>query len=357
MSIRDFRQLQLANMWIESGCRGIIHACPRFGKIRTTIIILNRQNYKRVLIAYPDRKIKASWDDDFEELKYDVSRITYTTHMSLKKHVSEPWDLIVLDEIHLLSQAQVDECAKIAPDIPILGLSGTLSSVTEKWLAYNLKLPVVAVYPIKQAIEEGVVTDYEITIVRTDLDNLVRQKYQKEFLSEKGIFDKHTWIIDKLNKDGKDSKLQSLARMRIIQYSLAKQRATIELLQQFNNERVLVFCGLTEIADNLGIPSYHSKSEERHIFDEFATGTGNQLAVVRIGNTGVTYKPLNKVIINYFDSNPQNLAQKINRAMSMEYDNPDKKAQIWIVCTTEDVEKRWLLKALEFFDKTKIKWI
>ncbi len=79
------------------------------------------------------------------------------------------------------------------------------------------------------------------------------------------------------------------------------------------------------------------------------------MAVVKIGNTGVTYKPLNKVILNYFDSNAQNLAQKVNRCMSMEYNNPDKKAIIYIISTNESVEEKWLNKALEFFDKDKIK--
>jgi len=132
---------------------------------------------------------------------------------------------------------------------------------------------------------------------------------------------------------------------------------TRELLKRHKEERVLVFCGVTKIADQLGIPSYHSKKEEKQIFDDFVSGKGNHLAVVKIGNTGVTYKPLNRVIINYFDSNGENLAQKINRCMAMEYDNPDKTAQIYIVCTTEDVEKKWLKKALEFFDKSKIKFV
>jgi hypothetical protein len=78
---------------------------------------------------------------------------------------------------------------------------------------------------------------------------------------------------------------------------------------------------------------------------------------VKIGNTGVTYKPLNHVIINYFDSNAENLAQKINRCMGMEYNNPDKKAHIYIISTDEIVELNWLNKALEFFDRTKIKYI
>ena len=78
---------------------------------------------------------------------------------------------------------------------------------------------------------------------------------------------------------------------------------------------------------------------------------------MKIGNSGVTYKPLNFAIINYFDSNAENLAQKINRCMGMEYDSPDKKSHIFIISTTEKVEEAWLKKALEFFDSDKIKYI
>jgi hypothetical protein len=148
-----------------------------------------------------------------------------------------------------------------------------------------------------------------------------------------------------------------LARMRIIQSSLAKTKVTKTLLAKYKDERILVFCGTTKVADSLGIASHHSKSKDDETFTEFAEGQGNHMAVVKIGNTGVTYKPLNRVIINYFDSNAENLAQKINRCMAMEYDTPDKKAHIYIISSNEDVELKWLKKALEFFDKSKIKYI
>jgi hypothetical protein len=77
---------------------------------------------------------------------------------------------------------------------------------------------------------------------------------------------------------------------------------------------------------------------------------------VKIGNSGVTYTKLSRIIINYFDSNAENLAQKINRAMNMEFDNPEKRAEIVILSSMEDVELNWLGKALEFFDPAKIKY-
>lgn len=358
MTLRDQRQKEFAETWIKTGKFGILNLCPRFGKIRTSINILKKLKSKSVLIAYPDNKIKESWETDFAEMRYVNENIQYTTHLSLHKYQNEEFDIVIIDEIHLLSEAQI-EAAKILLEhnSVVLGLTGTLSSWTEETLAQELSLIVVANYPIEQAINEGVIADYEINVIKVALDNKQIFDFKGKKRTEKKQFDSYGWVIDNLQREGRDTMFLRLARMRIIQNSIAKTEATKSLLNKLQDERVLVFCGVTKIADNLGIPSYHSKSSEKEMFQEFANGKGNHLAVVKIGNTGVTYKPLNKVIINYFDSNAENLAQKINRCMAMEYNNPDKKAYIYIISSNEEVELKWLKKALEFFDKSKINYV
>ena len=357
LTLRDKRQKEFADVWMNKGKFGILNLCPRFGKIFTTINILEQLDDDiNILIAYPDLKIKGAWEEDFKKRKYKNQNITYTTHLSIKKHTAGFYDLVILDEIHLLSEAQI-EAVKELQCVSVLGLTGTLSSHTEETLGLELKLPVLATYSIDQAIKEGVITDYQITVVGVPLDNKRNNDYKGKLKTEKQQFDSYGWVIDQLERKGQNTMFLRLARMRVIQNSLAKMEKTRALLEKHKDERVLVFCGLTSIADDLGIPVYHSKSGDKDVFDNFANGDGNHLAVVKIGNTGVTYKPLNRVIINYFDSNAENLAQKINRCMAMEYNTPDKKAHIYIVCTVEDVERKWLKKALEFFDKDKIKYL
>lgn len=359
MTLRDQRQAEFADKWIKNGKFGILNLCPRFGKIRTSINILKHYNpHATVLIAYPDNKIKDSWMADFEAMGYDNPNVSYTTHLSLHKYKDYQFNLVIIDEIHLLSEAQIEACKDlIAANDNVLGLTGTLSSWTERTLVEELDLEVIAEYPIHQAIEEGVIVDYEITVIRVPLDNIIVNDYKGKKRTEKKQFDSYGWVIDQMERQGKNTMFLRLARMRIIQSSIAKLNATKRILQNNPKDRILVFCGVTKIADSLGIPSYHSKSGEKEMFEDFASGKGNHMAVVKIGNTGVTYKPLNKVIINYFDSNAENLAQKINRCMAMEYNNPDKKAQIYIISSNEEVELKWLKKALEFFDKSKIKFV
>ena len=356
LTLRDRRQQEFAKVWLDNDKFGILNLCPRFGKIYTTINALEKLPKDiSILIAYPDLKIKASWEEDFKTRKYKNTNITYTTHLSIKKHTDIKFDLVVLDEIHLLSEAQIEAVKELKYNY-LLGLTGTLASLTEETLGLELELPVLATYPIEQAIEEGVITDYQITVLTVPLDNQVNNNYKGKWKTEKKQFDAYGWVIDQMERQSKSTMFLRLARMRIIQNSLAKMNKTREILAKHKDERILVFCGLTKIADALGIPVYHSKAGDKEVFENFASGKGNHLAVVKIGNTGVTYKPLNRVIINYFDSNAENLAQKINRCMAMEYNTPDKKAHIYIVCSTEEVEKKWLRKALEFFDHKKIKY-
>lgn len=357
-SLRDIRQAEFAQMWLESDRKKILLLAPRFGKIRTTINILKKLKDPKILIAYPDSEIKKSWEADFKELKYDTSKVFYTTHLSLKKCVYEKYDIVVIDEIHLLSKAQIEVCKDLfVINKQILGLTGTMSSYTEYTLKDELNLGVVARYSISQAVKEGVIVDYEINVITVPLDTIKLNDYKGKKKSEKKHFDGYTWVISLLERQNKPTMFLRLARMKIIQASLAKTNATKALLTKYKNERVLVFCGITSIADSLGIPSYHSKSSEKELFKDFANGKGKHMAVVKIGNTGVTYKSLDKVIINYFDSNGENLAQKINRCMAFEYNNPDKKAKIYIISSNEPVELKWLESALSFFDTDKIKYI
>ena len=359
MNLREIRQKEFADIWLNSNRFGILNLCSRFGKCRVGITILNHFNsHSTTLIAYPDSKIKKSWEDEFEIMNYSNPNITFTTHLSLHKYKDKIFDIVIIDELHLLSENQIEACKELFEENrQVLGLTGTLSSATRNTLLNELKLPVIAEYSIKQAIDENVVTDYEINVIRVALDNVVKQNFKGKFKTEKQQFDNMSWVIDKLESEGRDSFFMKLARMRVIQNSLAKLNRTKLLLSMNSNKRILVFTGNTAIADKLGIPSFHSKSIDKYVFDDFATGKGNHLAVCKLGNTGVTYLPLNCVIINFTDSNSENLCQKINRCLGLEYTNPEKKAKIYLISSNENIEERWVQNALSMFDKTKIKYI
>lgn len=353
---RDELQWQLAQRMWEAKT-GILLVAPRVGKTRIALRMLLKIPNRRahILVSYPDVLIRQSWEDEMREMGFDRD-ITFTSTASLWKYVDHSWEFVIIDECHQLSEAQIASIRKIKPIIGIIGMSGTMSQDTKWGLKTSLNWPIVVEYTQEQAIFDGIVADYQINVLYVPLDRKVMVDYKKKKRTEKGQFDAYSFIISKLQREGRNTKFLALARMRIIQNSLSKLSLTKKLLEALSSKRVLVFCGLIKVAEQLGIPVEHSKTKEDNM-TLFLDGQIKHLAVVKMGAAGITYKPLNTVIINYFNSNSEDLQQRINRAMNLEFDNPDKKADIYIISSDEEVERKWLSKALTPFDKNKIKHV
>lgn len=361
MNFRDQLQEKWATSFIVSTWgRGILHLCPRAGKIRTSIRILcNIQRMinriPKVLICYPDKNIQKSWEDDINGVKYKNSKVEYTTHISLHKIQDTDYDAIICDEIHLLSVNQKIELKRIIDQNKyafVLGLSGTLSKQTENELLKEVGLPVIAKYTLEEAINDGIISDYRINIVKVDLDDkIIVDKKKKR--TEKQKYKAISWVI----KAKGQSLFLSLARMRIIHNSLAKIDITKKLLEKLKDKRVLVFCANNKVAKELGCKVHTSKFNDQEEFDRFIADNSKHkhYAVCKIGNTGVSFMMLDHIIVNAFDSNSENLTQRICRSLIL--DEPNKISNIYITTSTEEAELKWLTKSLEFFDQSKITYL
>lgn len=367
MTIRDKIQKDLANQIIANGCRVLTNISARVGKIRIVLNYITKPE-DVVLIVYPEKDIKQSWVDEFPKIGYDDKNIKYSTTMSIKK-VDYKVDYLILDEYHKYSDNQIASLVQYINTYKIekiIGLSGSVSSKTEETWIRSTSLEIKIIYPIEQAIEDGIIADYEIEIHKVALDTSPTiKRYSKEkgtfYISEKKAFDNISYLIK--TEESYDypnrGKLKTLrfTRMNLIKKSPTKLTYTKKLLEGKKNERILVFMGLIDTADDLGIPSYHSESKNDDDKNKFLIGDINHLAIINKLNMGATFPKLSRSIINFFDSNPENMFQKINRITCLEYDNPEKKAKIIIISSEEEVEQKWLNSALKFFDSNKIKYI
>lgn len=354
--MRELRQKEAVRAWLDSDYHSIINAAPRFGKIKVTIDIMKARGYKRPMILYPRKDIEAGWLSDFKKWGYKEVP-TFCTFASIKnlKHLAL-FDVLIIDEIHELSPNQQEKLGPLSKTIPTLGLSGTITAKTAEELYDSLNVDTCYKYTIEQAVEEGILADYEIIIHRVPLDNkhfdFTGSKGKR--YTEKQYFDLYAF----LRKKARQKYFMDVKMIQIIQGSRAKADKTRELLRKFRGERVLVFCGTTQIADSLEIPVYHSKSKEKEIFNAFCNGEKYaQLATIKMMQAGITITPINRGIINYTSGNPEDSAQKLCRFLGFEYANTEKKAEIHIISSDEPFEIDRLSKGLSFFDKKKIKII
>lgn len=349
MGIREERQAEAAQAYLESvDRRSIINACPRFGKIRVAIDIIRSMKAKNIMIFMPRNDIKKGWEDDF--IKYSCTvNVRFCTFISIKKagpFALDEFDLVIIDEPHELSKNQQVALSGVVRAFPTLGLTGTLTQKTRIELYDNLNLDVCYKYTIDEGVMEGILTDYDIIIHRVPLEYKEADRFRRmEFAKAKADTALSAHFIN-------------LKMINLIQNSIGKMEKTKKLIKASEGERILVFCGTTEISDQLGISVYHSKAKEQQVFDDFCRGVNiNQLATIKMMQAGITVTPINKGIINYMSGNPEDSAQKICRFLGLEYANPNKKAEIHIISSDEKFETDRLRTGLAFFDQSKIKEI
>jgi hypothetical protein len=233
-----------------------------------------------------------------------------------------------------------------------LCLSGTVSSDTkDKW---NIKE--IAKYTTLEGIEDGILADYSISVHLVSLDNVHKTKDKKGNLkTEKQRYDGYTWVIENLKKQGANFMHLALSRNRLSLSSIGKTTYLKKLLEKLSDKRVIVFTGLAKVADDLGIPSYHSKSPNDNAFRGFQEGTHNHLALAAMGKVGVTYKDLDSVILLNFTYNAEETSQILNRAIKLDYKN--KKADLHVLCLNEKAEIKKVKESLSMLDQNKIKYV
>lgn len=337
----------------ENNC-GYLDLAMRLGKCRISIEILKRLfPYDcTLLVCYPDNKLKKTWEDEFMLWSYFNINISFVNFSSVKNYIDLDFDFVIIDEYHSASSFERACLKQIIGTTKSLLLSGTISQETKK----EWNVPLIAKYSTLEGIEEGILADYQITVHLIELDNKILVKDSKgKLLTEKQKYRNYSYVIENMKRNGKDFMFMALNRNRLSQGSLGKLNYLKKLLNSLKDRRVLVFTGLAKAADQIGIPSYHSKSKNDQNFVLFKEEKINHLALASMGKMGVTYPNLDCVILSNFTGNSEETSQILNRAIKLDYHN--KVADLHILCLNEDPELKKIQQSLKMMDKNKIKYV
>jgi len=317
---------------------------PRVGKCRIVLKHVLKEG-ETATIIHPEVDIKQSWLDECVKLGIDNNHLQFLTTRSIEKF-DKPSDWLILDEYHSYSSNQIELIQYLIEKHNIkniVGLSGSPNNKTLTNWGMITRLKVKVNYSIEQAILDGITSDYRIIVYKIPLSD--EEKKNIDIISKQIKFSYNPYRLKQLR----------LKRMDLIKKSESKINYTKKLLSDNKDKRVLIFTGLTDVADGLGIPSFHSKTKEKEVRDKFIKGEIPHLAIVNKLRMGITFSNLEFSIINFFDSNSENMTQKINRVTNLEYKG--KIGEVVIVCSTEEAELNWLKEALSFFDPKKITYV
>jgi superfamily II DNA or RNA helicase len=172
MTKRDQIQKEAVETIIKNNFKGVIDISPRFGKTKLLIDSVKGLKDKKILVTVPFNSILESWDSELKQWYPDNTNITVINQRSLSGFNLEPFNLIVCDEIHTLSDLQIMILRN--SNKTILGATGSLGKTTKKLLKLNLGLKVIYEYSIEQAINDGIISNYVLNIHYVKLDNVIK---------------------------------------------------------------------------------------------------------------------------------------------------------------------------------------
>lgn len=361
MTVQDKIQSEAVDKCLDffkKNKKGHLNYGMRSGKTKISLEFLKKQYsyFPTILICYPNNLQQETWRNECILWNYLNHNITYCNFSSLWKYENKIFDVILIDEWHELSPLELGYAQNISNNDNItitLALSGTVNKETQqKWL----QLKEIAKYTTIDGINDGILSDYKITVHIVELDNKIKYlKSKKGLITEKKKYDSYSFVMS--NMDYKSTMFfhLALARNRVSISSIGKMNYLKKLLEQFKDKRCIVFCGLSSVADSIGIPSYHSKSKSDQNLQDFNNKKFSHLALVEQGGIGMTYKDLDCVILLNFVGNGSNTSQKLNRGIMLDYAN--KCSDFRILCINEKSEKNKLEESLSMLDKSKIKYI
>lgn len=319
----------------------ILALSPRSGKTKLTLDALAKIKGD-ILISVPSEFMIEIWKSECQKWAFkNPLRLYFTCHASL--HKQSKFKTLILDECHsVISEIRLEGIKQIKAD-RIIGLSGSFSNKAREILKERLGLEVKLEYSVDSAVANNVIKDYQIYVHQIPLSS---EEY-KEYTKLTSIVN---WAKE---KGGKTLMFSSLKRGRFLYNLKSKNNYAKNFIK--NLDRYILFSQLKVVANELCVNVYHSNISEQIVAD-FQSGVINSLGVVKLLNEGFTPVNLDTVVIVAVNSSEISAIQRILRALTKEEES--KIANIHIIVSKNTVESdKWLLTALQSFDKQKIKYV
>lgn len=311
---------------------------------------------RSILVVAPKLSIISSWR--YEAEKFSMSRllenVTFTTYLSLNKHNPEEYDCIYFDEVHSLLDSHktfLDNYSGM-----ILGLTGTppKHKSSEKGKLVQEFCPVAYTFKADDAIESGIINDYQIIVHEISLDTTKNYKVS----TKKGSFltseaQNYSYWGTRIDIASGQPHILRVMRMKAMMEYPSKERYAKELLKSINS-KCIIFANTQDQADRMCTHSYHSNNpDSEENLQDFKAGNITKLSCVLQLNEGVNISGLKQGIIMHAYGNERKASQRIGRLLRL---NPDDKAIVHILCYVGTVDEKWVKEALEDFDQSKIAW-
>lgn len=341
----DNIQQQAIQAHISNNCRSIIGLSVGMGKTKIAIdrIFSIRETNPCAKILFTGAREIYSTNFLSELTKWNCSKenIDMICNKSLHNYIKH-YDLIIYDEAHKETTKvyyELLKLIKINSNIEIIGLTGT---PLLNHPIYNI-LPISYKYLMHDAIEEKMLNNFEMYILKYDLpedEKALYKYYYKRYLNAPMV--KH--YCPELNK------------LKIFLNNLkSKVSITNQIInKELQDKKILIYAGSIEQSNLFNFPVYNSsldKEEKIKIYDNFYKSKKEKLVNVGILKESVSIPHLKCGFVLGIDSSTSSKQQLIGRFLRLTVDDLSK---IFFIVAKDTVEEKWVLNGMENFKQIKI---
>lgn len=363
------------------------------GKSRLSILLVNHlcdTVYKgkkvNMLLLVAKTVHKQTWKEEFEKWGGIKANVTIECYESLKKHINETFDILVLDECHHVgSDIRLDLLSTLHFRY-MIGLSATIPRNLKRYFQYKYHSQIVSC-DIVEAIEDDILPEPEILLFPLQLDNtrpsetweinarskgpVVKGEYRELWkfrrnkvhaivsCTQKQKLMEYNSLIDWEKKKYMSSRNKAMEQTwlyhcgkRLEFLSDCKVKIVQVILKHLDKYRTITFCKTINQSELLGKNCIHSQNRKStEIYDKFNQKKINHITAVNILNENANLVDCKYAIFCNLSSSDVIQVQRVGR--SLRHKHP-----VIVIPYYEGTrEKEIVQKYIEVFDKKYIKTI
>ena len=319
MTGRDKLLKQVLQAAKKANYYGIFLMPTGSGKGRFMIETLKLLNPKKILYLCNSELLR---DKMFKEelVKWDckhyLDRIDFECYQTAYKWVGRQYDIVLGDEFDASLTPQYSKVFFNNTFTYKILVSATLDDV-KKRLAKKIA-PIVFERSITELIKDEVLNKVNYYFVNYNLTH-----------EENGLYLHYNNVFKKLLNQYPTSQVkQDLERLQIqrkqfLSKLTSSARVTKWLIQSLEKkqEKILIFCGLSEQADKVCKYSYHSNNNDPAVLEAFNKGLIKKMAVVNKVDRGLNIDDIRHIVHESIGRSKTRLSQRTGRGMRLPVDD------------------------------------
>lgn len=266
-------QKKAFDRWKENSFRGIFSVVTGGGKTIFGIFciswLFSRRIIDRVIIVVPTKTLQDQWAANIinlsavsqKEISFDyrkLKKINVLVNLSAQK--LDPSNnfaksMLVLDECHRYGTVNNLKYLDFAYQSTI-GLTATLERSSddgvEKIIIPKVG-PVIYEYDIKQALNDGVVENYEMKYLRTELSQSEESDFQVLSKRLNKLYSQFNSVRDSLERQSLKKKIEltSFKRRRLVNESEQRKYVATHLIINNPKRKKIIFCETVKQAEDI----------------------------------------------------------------------------------------------------------